>query len=363
MDESNLEVAITRAPSPAMVEGIWREIEDQADNSFFLSGHWINAWLQAARPNGFLIVAYCRGAPAGAAIAVRAPRSLRNPLRNQYRLHETGDHQVDGLFIEYNGVIGARPVTTKILSAMLSALEEATAKTLLQSIAVPHLIINAASPEFVDLVRRQYKNATVLRRDRSPFIDFERLRRERLDYLDALSANSRQQLRRARRAFESFGHLQLERARSVVQARDFLAGLKPLHIARWHSLGKRSGFDNPAFEPMLNALIASGVDTGAVDVLRITAGDRLLGYLVNFSYRGIVMNYTSGFAYGGDHRLKPGLVSHLLAIEQANASGAASYKFLAGGGRYKDSLSTDSEELVGLRIPLSSGRYPPRDQI
>ena len=142
------------------------------------------------------------------------------------------------------------------------------------------------------------------------------------------------------------------RAATVECAHRFLASLKPLHSARWQSLEKASGFDNPAFEPMLKELITGGVPSGVVDVLRISAGERRLGYLFNFAYRGVVMNYTSGFDYAEDQRLKPGLVSHLMAIEAADAAGAQSYKFLAGGGRYKDSLSTDSEELLGLRVRL-----------
>jgi len=103
---------------------------------------------------------------------------------------------------------------------------------------------------------------------------------------------------------------------------------------------------------MLRDLIDRGVPSGCVDVLRLSAGDHHFGYLVNFRHRGSVMNYTSGFHFGDDRRQKPGLVSHLLAIEDAEAKGDESYKFLAGGMRYKESLSTDSEELVWLRVRL-----------
>jgi hypothetical protein len=64
------------------------------------------------------------------------------------------------------------------------------------------------------------------------------------------------------------------------------------------------------------------------------------------------MNYTSGFDYGSDKRLKPGLVCHLMAIEQAHANGALAYSFLAGASRYKDSLSTAEDEICSIRLPL-----------
>jgi CelD/BcsL family acetyltransferase involved in cellulose biosynthesis len=351
MSAADFDVTIEHAPSVAAVEAAWRQIEDRAGASFFVSACWIGAWMRAASPHGMLFVASREGRAVGAAVLVRAPRSLRNPWRNEYRLHETGDGRVDGLFVEYNSLLAERELLPAVQGALLSALKR-EAGTKLAAIAGSRLVVNAATPDFAAAVLEQCPGTVIFRRDKSPFVDLARLRREGTAFLDALSANSRQQLRRARRAFEEAGPLQLERADSVDQAMAFLAALKPLHIARWRALGKPSGFDNPAFEPMLQALISGGVPRGVVDVLRISVGSRRLGYLVNFSYRGVVMNYTSGFDYGDDRRLKPGLVSHLLAIEHANAAGASSYKFLAGGGRYKESLSTDSEELLGLRIPF-----------
>ena len=50
-------------------------------------------------------------------------------------------------------------------------------------------------------------------------------------------------------------------------------------------------------------------------MLRITAGGRIIGYLYNFVHAGHVYNYQSGFAYEDDPVVKPGFVSHYLAIE------------------------------------------------
>ena len=65
-------------------------------------------------------------------------------------------------------------------------------------------------------------------------------------------------------------------------------------------------------------------------------------------HRGRVYAYQSGFRYSQDNRLKPGLVSHLEAIELNRRLGHEAYDFLAGDARYKRSLSNKSNELLWL---------------
>ena len=347
----NLDVAVlSNAPQQAVTQ-TWRAIERESEHAFFLGSEWMLAWLQAVKPDASLYLASRRGVPAGAALIVRSRWSVHSPLRRQYRLHETGVARTDGLCIEYNGVIADRTLAREVVAAILAELKRQAANSWVQFIPA-YLIVSAATTEFAAWVRAEYPGVEILRRDRSPFVDLVKLRATSLPFLEALTANTRQQLRRAKRDFESIGPLQLDRAPTVECAFAYLSELKPLHIARWHARKKLSGFDNPAFEPMLRELIVLGVPTGSLDVLRLSAGDKAFGYLVNFRHRGVVSNYTSGFAYGNHPELKPGLVSHLMAIDQAYASGEASYKFLAGSARYKDSLSTDSEELVWLRLRL-----------
>src|SRR5262245_41157468 len=108
MASSGLDVAVVPSATPGAVEGIWRELEQRADNSFFVSWYWIGAWLRAVRPAASFVVVKRDGVAIACALIARAPRSLRNPLRAEYRLHETGDTLTDGLFVEYNGILAAR---------------------------------------------------------------------------------------------------------------------------------------------------------------------------------------------------------------------------------------------------------------
>jgi CelD/BcsL family acetyltransferase involved in cellulose biosynthesis len=63
-----------------------------------------------------------------------------------------------------------------------------------------------------------------------------------------------------------------------------------------------------------------------------------------------VYSYQSGFNYEEDNRLKPGLVSHRVAIEHCLAAGDAVYDFLAGDDRYKRSLGTHGGRLFWLTL-------------
>jgi len=88
-----------------------------------------------------------------------------------------------------------------------------------------------------------------------------------------------------------------------------------------------------------------------IDLLKVTAGAKTIGYLYNFSFQGRVSAYQSGFDYEmSDPHLKPGLTSHHLAIEMYLRDGAPSYDFLAGADRYKLSLSTIATPLHWIEI-------------
>jgi CelD/BcsL family acetyltransferase involved in cellulose biosynthesis len=95
-----------------------------------------------------------------------------------------------------------------------------------------------------------------------------------------------------------------------------------------------------------------------VQLLRTRAGDgKIVGHLYNFVYRGRVYCYQSGFARFADNRMKPGLVSHHLAIVMSRAGGLRYYDFLAGDSRYKRSLSNRVGEMVWIVMQRPALRF------
>jgi CelD/BcsL family acetyltransferase involved in cellulose biosynthesis len=116
------------------------------------------------------------------------------------------------------------------------------------------------------------------------------------------------------------------------------------------------------------------MERGEIDLLRVAAGNQVIGFLYNFRYRGRSLAYQSGFDYAGAGRHgKPGLTCHHEAIRFATSWGATRYDFLAGDDRYKRSLSDRAEtlhwivvtdpyslRLLGRRALDLSGRLLPK---
>jgi hypothetical protein len=81
--------------------------------------------------------------------------------------------------------------------------------------------------------------------------------------------------------------------------------------------------------------------------------------LYNFVHDGRILNYQSGFLYEGDARLKPGLVSHVLSIEDSVARGERCYDFLAGPAGHKPHLANAEHAMKWIAI----GRDSPERRI
>jgi CelD/BcsL family acetyltransferase involved in cellulose biosynthesis len=177
-------------------------------------------------------------------------------------------------------------------------------------------------------------------------------------FLDSRSANTRQQLRRSERAYAASGDIAVERAETLSRSLSFLDGLTALHQASWTARGKPGAFANPFFGRFHRVLIERGLGRREIDLLRVTAGSRTIGFLYNFRHRGHSLAYQSGFDYAdaGGHG-KPGLTCHLEAIRFAMRSGAVLYDFLAGDDRYKRSLSDRAETLHWIEVACP---YSPR---
>lgn len=317
----------------------WRELESRADCSFFQSWTWLGC-LAAQRFNDPLLLE----ARDGDCVLALALFNRRRAKMFGVRLYlaETGDRTFDDLFIEFNGILMARGQDTALLARCFSVARENGSGALMLS-GIDQTQFDAACAAG-DVVRaHQTRDA--------PFVDIAGLRQRDVGFLASLHANSRYQLRRSARRYAEQGALQLARAESREQAETFLEELMRLHQASWQRRGRPGAFANPRFTEFHRALIARGTERDEIDLLRVTAGGRVVGLLYNFRHRGSVLAYQSGFDYdASDTQMKPGLTCHHLAVEHYLAVGAARYDFLAGDDRYKRSLATSATTLHWLEL-------------
>jgi CelD/BcsL family acetyltransferase involved in cellulose biosynthesis len=176
------------------------------------------------------------------------------------------------------------------------------------------------------------------------YVDLIALARVGLE--STLSANTRAQIRRsARRYEEQLGQLQMHRAKDVDEALVLLDELAILLNARRRAKGEQGSFESPAVMQFHRQLIAKLHASREVDLLRLDAGTTPVGYLYNFLQRGKVYFFQSGFRYETDAKMKPGLLTHVAAIQKYCAEGLLEYDFLAGDSQYKRSLSKEARNL------------------
>jgi CelD/BcsL family acetyltransferase involved in cellulose biosynthesis len=138
------------------------------------------------------------------------------------------------------------------------------------------------------------------------------------------------------------------RASSVREALMFFEEFKELHQRYWNSRGEPGGFSFPFFEAFQRRLIRTCMSHGTIELMKVSAGGFVVGYVYNLVYRGHVSAYQTGFQYEPDARLKPGLVSHTLCINQHLAGGAMVYDLLAGEHRYKANLGEPGPDMIYL---------------
>ena len=334
---SDLSVTLEPAKDVAGLEKSWQELETRADGSFFTSWNWIGTWLATARVAPLLLTV--RAGEEIVALALFQPvRMRRHGLgTNALLLHQSGDLGEDIITIEHNGFLADRRVAAAATDAGISFLKSA---------AIPNAPFRRWSElHFAGVTnafdsRAKATGLMILPWAQRPswFANLQAVRDGNGSYLESLSSNTRYQIRRAMRLYEKRGPLTAHPAETADEALAYYEGLKDLHQRYWEGRGKPGGFSYPYFERYHRALLTNCLPGGSVELVCVSAGESVIGYVYNFIYRGCVYAYQTGLHYEEDSKLKPGLVSHYLCIERHLASGAHTYDFMAGDHRYKRNL-------------------------
>jgi len=315
----------------------WRAFEAETPGlSFFQSWTWVGCLAEERYDDPVLLRAEADGRLLGMA--------LFNRRGGRLCLAEAGEPGLDAPFVEHNAPLLAVGAGPEVLAALLGAAWRVP--------GVRRLVLSGAPPAVVDaakgvLLRRQERQA--------PFVDLDAVRAAGGDWLPMLSANTRYQLRRSARRYAERGPLALARAKTSVEALAWLDALVALHGKTWRARGLPGAFATPYLLRFHQALVLRALARDELDLLRITAGGEVVGYLYNFRMHGRVYAYQSGLdhASAGPHE-KPGLTCHAMAIERALREGERIYDFLGGADRYKVSFASACAPLLWVEM------VPPR---
>jgi CelD/BcsL family acetyltransferase involved in cellulose biosynthesis len=324
--------AFAPLPELGVLASRWRALEARSDgSSFFLGWTWIESWLSTSGAAPELLIVQSQGIDVALALIGRAmvPRLL-GPVAT-LALNQSSIAAQDRGFIEYNGLLKAADAPDGVEAAAIMALSGRNDWRALQLAGVS---TGSDLPSCGRFRRR-------IRTDVSPayFVDLAAVRGASGDYLSLLSANSRSQIKRSIK--DHGAEIAICAASTAEKVKGWLAEMRALNAGRHAD----NAWDDAGFYAFARALALRGLETGEVELLRITAGDHLLGYLLNFVYGGRAMNYQSAFTAPLSGKAKPGLMCHAVAVGRYADAGLTLYSLLAGKDRYKQSLATGQEEL------------------
>ena len=330
---------VTGVDDFAALGTIWRDLETRAEPSFFQSWTWTGCLAEQRFTDPVLI----QVRDSGRIVAL----ALFNRRRGALHLGESGDPAKDCIYIEFNGVLAEAGREAAMTRVCLEAARSASRWPILGRSGKPRLVLSGVAAQTVSSAR-EIGTAYRMASRECPFVD---LVTSGSSFLETRHTNTRQQLRRSDRSYAASGDIAIGRAATVTEAVGCLDALRKLHQAAWIARGRPGAFANPFFGSFHRALIERGLPRGEIDLLHVAAGDRTIGYLYNFWHRGKSLAYQSGFAYDdANRREKPGLTCHHRSIRFAADRGASRYEFLAGGDRYKRSLSDRADQLYWTEI-------------
>ncbi|MBV9686013.1 MAG: GNAT family N-acetyltransferase [Alphaproteobacteria bacterium] len=329
-------------PPLPLLECQWRRLEAVGNASFFTSWHWIGTLLAALPPTSRpkLLRGCANGSTVALALLGAGDTRRRQGLVRSRGLfvNETGDPRFDSLTIEHNGILAAADWELSIWSELISWFAGLHGEA-------DELHIGGSLRRLPEAAIHGYGLGHQETSVPSYSVDLSQLQHSGGELYPVLSSNARQQLRRAVRHFERFGALRLSEAANTAEAFSFFDAMKRLHCASWERRGKPHSFTGEFFEPFHRLLIERSFDAGGTQLLQVSAGDRVIGYLYNFRLGNRVYAYQSGFD-DADSRERPGVVTHFLAIRHAFRSGAQVYDFMAGHNRLKASFATQCEPML-----------------
>lgn len=333
---------IVPVPPLDVLEHEWRNLEQRAGMSFFLSWGWIGSWLRliAGSQDTWLFRVVDGSETIGLAVLCRETiRRGRGMIRSrQLQLNERARGRLD-MIIEKNGLLAA----PGRLGDCWRALDEA-----LQSF-IPgwdELAVRSLGPEQQEEAGRALRGFRLeLDRAVPTWVTLLRPEYEGEDHLlQAFRKKQRQQIRQGLRAFRDIGPLTLECSNGPKQALGFFDEMGALHTGRWERVGGRGSFANSQWVAFHRDVIAHGSSRGEALLFRAKAGAETMGIVYGHLFDDWFLAHQTGFRHYESSALRSGYVCHFLAMQWLASRGVRGYDFLPDKeSSYKRFLSEPSE--------------------
>ncbi|HML95825.1 MAG TPA: GNAT family N-acetyltransferase [Thermodesulfobacteriota bacterium] len=323
------------------VKEIWADLLNKCPHSYYLAWPWTELWLKSLPTDCklFLAVGYSNESPVIAFFLGSRTTTRHRFLKfRQLALNQTLIPHFDSVYIEYNSML----IDPKIEISLESILEgiplewDEFLMTRCSSIYQPNIIMNGNLNKKYDVKTEQA---------RSYYVDLEKIRRNNYDYLALLSQKRRSKIRRTIKEYEKIGEIRIRIAETVEEALEILDELIMLHQKRWTERGSRGVFSSEYIIDFNKDLVSKRFEYGEIQLIKISAGDHTLGCLYTIVYNQKVLGGQCGFDYIPGNLYSPGIVCHYYSILHNAYIGLSSYDFMDGEAQYKESLSTNYNEI------------------
>jgi CelD/BcsL family acetyltransferase involved in cellulose biosynthesis len=285
------------------------------------------------------------GRVVGVAMLTRGRRQRRGPLPiRTLHLGTAGELPGESVWVEYNRLLVEPRYRTAFLTTLLDA--PGAAKWSADTIE-----LNGFAPE--EVPKAAIKGCVI----EEQICHIARLAPDAhgaATLLDTFDRDTRRKIRKYLTRFtDAYGPVQTEWVDDVARAQVVFDELIANHQARWASAGEAGAFASPRFQAFHRALIGKLLGKGRIALVRVTAGETLVGIFYGFIENGVIYHYQWGLPQLGDKSLAPGFVTGFKVMEDAAAWGFAELNWLAGDSRYKREMSNTTRTLVWAEKGLS----------
>lgn len=319
----------------------WRELEGRLASDgipYASSADWAEIWLRHygdVCPHKILTATVRQGSEVRVVgvTLVSQSRIRKGPfVLRQWHLGTAGEPAGHSVCVEYNRVL-ADPAWRSEVHTELAHWLKIHGRD--------GVALDGLAPEAWSELEPHFPSAC-LQTAASKFCDLTKARAAGTDVLSQLGRSTRQNLRRKLR---DYGDIETTWADDVPTALAILDELIELHQARWIAVGKPGAFSSPRFAAFQRELVTKWIPQRRIVAFRTRHQGETVGCLVLLVDGKRILDYFSGFV-SFDKKPSPGMVTHLLCMQEALARGFDAYDFLVGEKQHKDNLSTDEHRLT-----------------
>jgi len=350
-DPNGLHATIEKVSSLTEIADHWKKIKADDSPSYFISWSWMDVWSKLVLPKSELYLFRCKDGDKTVAMCFLSPteRTRAYGFVNSRQLHinELITQEFD-MVAQYNDLMVDPDYRKQAWETLFKCLEQFPTQW-------DETIIRSAPLETLREINQQLPTDYRLHIDRKNNIWRVNIGDECNDMETLISrfkSKSRRQLKRSIKEIKKhYGEINIELAEDLNSAKRYLKDMAVYHEARWEKAGQKGVFAHKTWQKFHNALIDRNFSNGEVLLFRISAGEKVLGYVYGHRIGDVALLQQTGFMHSEISNVRPGYVSHLFCMLKCAELGLSYYDFLPDDGRsYKRYFCESSGNVFTVRI-------------